>query len=174
MADCCPHERGSALDDCNRALKDRPVETFLDGRGLTYLRLGQVEDAIADFDAALKLAPRLAPSLFVHSIASARKGDPAKAAADRAAALAIDPDVAEVYVGYGVTKWLRRRPGSFATRMSSTEWLLADCRNKAFSKRLWVKSSHLGERLALYRSGVRAWSRRPRQMRRAWTVSGTS
>ena len=94
----------SALNDCNRALKDGPVASFLDSRGFTYLRLGRVDDAIADLDAALKLAPRLAPSLFVRSIAWARKGDPAKAAADRAAALAIDPDVPEVYAGYGVTK----------------------------------------------------------------------
>ncbi|MEO6248976.1 MAG: DUF3857 domain-containing protein [Sphingomicrobium sp.] len=94
----------SALNDCNRALKDRPAAGFLDSRGFTFLRLGRVDDAIADLDAALKLAPRLAPSLFVRSIAWARKGDPAKAAADRASALAIDPNVAEVYAGYGVTK----------------------------------------------------------------------
>lgn len=94
----------SALNDCNRALKDGPAASFLDSRGFTYLRLGRVDDAIADLDAALKLAPRLAASLFVRSIAWSRKGDAAKAAADRAAAVAIDPDVAEVYAGYGVTK----------------------------------------------------------------------
>ena len=94
----------SALDDCNRALKDGPAASFLDSRGFTYLRLGRVDDAIADLDAALMLAPRLAPSLFVRSLAWARKGDPAKAAADRASALAIDPDVAAIYSGYGVTR----------------------------------------------------------------------
>lgn len=94
----------SALNDCNRALKDGPAASFLDSRGFTYLRLGQLDNAIADLDAALKLAPRLAPSLFVRSIAWSRKGDPTRAAADRAAALAIDPDIASVYAGYGVTK----------------------------------------------------------------------
>src|SRR5262249_26284536 len=50
-----------ALANCNEALRLEPDYSYaLDSRGLTYLRLGQPDKAIADYDAALKIRPNLA------------------------------------------------------------------------------------------------------------------
>jgi tetratricopeptide (TPR) repeat protein len=47
----------------------------LDTRGFVYLKLGQTENAIKDYDAALKLNPKLAGSLYGRGLAKTRKGD---------------------------------------------------------------------------------------------------
>ena len=55
----------AALKDCNEALRLRPnFVDALDSRGLTNLKSGQTKNAIADFDAALKINPRLTSSLY--------------------------------------------------------------------------------------------------------------
>jgi tetratricopeptide (TPR) repeat protein len=48
----------AALKDCNEALRLRPnFVDALDSRGLVNLKSGQTKNAIADFDAALKINP---------------------------------------------------------------------------------------------------------------------
>lgn len=48
-----------ALADCNRAVKERPqAVVYLDARGLAYLRLGQYDKALKDYDAVLASLPR--------------------------------------------------------------------------------------------------------------------
>ncbi|MET0373774.1 MAG: tetratricopeptide repeat protein, partial [Rhizorhabdus sp.] len=48
----------SALADCNVALAKEPDDVqFLDSRGLVLLRLGRLDDAIADYDRALAKTP---------------------------------------------------------------------------------------------------------------------
>jgi tetratricopeptide (TPR) repeat protein len=67
-----------------------------------YLRLGRIDRAIADYDAALGLEPRDPYALYGRGIARRRRGDAARAGADIAAARAILPDVAEAFAQHGV------------------------------------------------------------------------
>jgi tetratricopeptide (TPR) repeat protein len=92
-----------ALADCGEALRLRPNKVdALDSRGFVHLKLGQFDDAIADFDAALRQRPKLASSLYGRGIAKREKGDRTGSDADIAAAKALQADIAEQFVRYGV------------------------------------------------------------------------
>ena len=47
---------------------------FLDSRGLVRLRMGDLDKSIADYDAALKLQPHSAWSLYGRGLAKGKKG----------------------------------------------------------------------------------------------------
>jgi len=54
-----------ALADCNSALRLKSgTAAFLDSRGLVYLRQGNYDRSIADYDASLRLQPKNAWSLY--------------------------------------------------------------------------------------------------------------
>lgn len=92
-----------ALSDCNRALTLHPGDAYiLDSRGLVYLRLGRYDDAIADYDTALKTDPKIASSLYGRGVAKRKKGDSAGGTVDMAAANLLDPGVAGEFASYGV------------------------------------------------------------------------
>jgi len=94
-----------ALSDCDQALRLRPNDVHTMGtRGLLYLRLGRLDDAIVEYDAALKLAPKVATAflLFGRGIAKQRKGDTAGGDFDMAAAKANNASIAEEYAKYGL------------------------------------------------------------------------
>jgi tetratricopeptide (TPR) repeat protein len=79
-----------AFEDCNQALQFAPDEaSYRDTRGFANLQLGRFDEAIADFDLALKIDPRLASSLHSRGVAK-KKGD-----ADIASAKATKQDVGE-------------------------------------------------------------------------------
>ena len=83
-----------ALEDCNAAIKlGKRNSAYLDSRGLVYLRLGRLDEAIADYDEAIKLQPKQAWSLYGRGLAKQRKG--LDGAADIQAGLAIQPSLAE-------------------------------------------------------------------------------
>jgi poly(3-hydroxybutyrate) depolymerase/tetratricopeptide (TPR) repeat protein len=91
-------EKAAALTDCNESLRLRPDDpNAFDIRGLTYLRLGRFDNAIADYDAELKLNARKASAFYGRGLAKRAKGDSAGAATDIAAAKAIDADIAGVF-----------------------------------------------------------------------------
>ena len=88
-------EIDKALDDCEAALKMRPGDpATLDSRALVWLRHGAYDKALADLDLVVKAQPRNAWSLYVRSLAERHGGNGSQADADRAAALAINPNVA--------------------------------------------------------------------------------
>jgi tetratricopeptide (TPR) repeat protein len=91
-----------ALADCNESLRlnNKDDNTF-DSRGFTYLKLGDWERAIADYDKALSFYRRRAWSLYGRGWAKLKKGDKS-GEADIAAAKAITPDIAEQFAAYGV------------------------------------------------------------------------
>lgn len=92
----------SALSDCNAALKMEPdAAAYLDSRALVHLRLGRIDEAIADYSKAISGGAG-ASSLMGRSIAWLRKGEKEKAAADRQAALQESSTIEAAYEGYGV------------------------------------------------------------------------
>ena len=102
-----PHVQQSqlqrALADCNEAL--RLKHNAFDSRGFVYLKLGEYDRAITDYDANLKIDPKpvdYVGSLYGRGIAKLRKGDTSGGNADIAAAKAIQSDIAEEFAGYGV------------------------------------------------------------------------
>ncbi|HEY2706749.1 MAG TPA: tetratricopeptide repeat protein [Caulobacteraceae bacterium] len=92
-----------AMADCNIGLTHAPGDPDgLDARGLVYLRMGQPDQAIADFSAALKADPRRASSLYGRAVATKAKTGQTDGS-DVGAAQALDPTVAAKFAGFGMT-----------------------------------------------------------------------
>ena len=66
------------------------------------LKGGQNKNAIADFDAALKINPRLTSSLYGRGLAKKRNGAVAEGDLDIANAKAMDPNIVKEFADYGV------------------------------------------------------------------------
>ena len=92
-----------ALADCDAALRKDPITTVMQNRALVLLRLGRVDEAIAQYNAALKLQPRAAWSLYGRGLAEQKKGLVSAAEADIAAATAIAPNLPAEAKRYGLT-----------------------------------------------------------------------
>ncbi|MGZ3401199.1 MAG: aspartyl protease family protein [Caulobacteraceae bacterium] len=84
-----------ALDDCNRALRIARDPDVLDSRALVHLRRGEVDLALADYDAAVKAQPGTAITLYARAAARLKKGLKTDSAADLAAAKKLDPRIGE-------------------------------------------------------------------------------
>ena len=99
-----PQATGGELEDSLSIYTwgDYDAPDVLDTRGFVNLRLGRADDAIKDYDAALKLDPKLAGALYGRGLAKMRKGDRAGGSADVAAAKRIRSDIAEEFSRYGV------------------------------------------------------------------------
>jgi len=92
-----------AFADCDTGLRLAPnVANGLDSHGFLYLRLGRLDETIADYDAALKSNPRLASSMYGRGLCKRKKGDQAGSDADYAAARAIQADIPAEYAKYGM------------------------------------------------------------------------
>jgi tetratricopeptide (TPR) repeat protein len=68
---------------------------------MAYFRLGRLDDALADYNAALNGAPGLAPTLYMRGIVRTSKGD-AAGIDDIRQALRMSPSIAEQYARYGI------------------------------------------------------------------------
>ena len=94
----------STLADCTNALNLLPNDNWvLSSRGYTYLRLGELDRSIADFDASLRIDSKVAVPLYGRGLARRRAGDSLAADKDFDAARAIWPGVAKmVATEYGL------------------------------------------------------------------------
>jgi tetratricopeptide (TPR) repeat protein len=90
----------TALGDCNKASELNP-STRTDGKAFVLLRLNRIDEAIAAFTAALAL-DRSAFNYLGRAFAWARKGDRARAEADRAEALKRNADEELQFAEYGL------------------------------------------------------------------------
>jgi len=98
-----PEQLKQALDDCDEALRLRPNDPYaFDSRGFVYLKMGNFEKAIADYDQSIVLGGERAGSLYGRGIARLRKGDAEGGNQDIMVAMKKKPDIAEEYRGYGV------------------------------------------------------------------------
>jgi tetratricopeptide (TPR) repeat protein len=92
----------AALKECNEAVRLGPDSmAALDSRAFVLLRLGRIDEALADYGKALATRP-MAPSYMGRAIAFTRKGDQARAAADRNEALKLDPHAETRFAEYGL------------------------------------------------------------------------
>lgn len=91
-----------ALADCNEAIKLEPNETVpLGSRGFVYLKMAKIDEALSDFDAAVRQSPRRPFALYGRGIAKLRKGDDS-GHADMAAAKAISPSIDDEFARSGI------------------------------------------------------------------------
>jgi tetratricopeptide (TPR) repeat protein len=89
---------------CNAGLRlNSHAAQLLDSRGLVNLRRNQLDEAMADYDEALKIDPKIAWSLHGRGIAELRKGLSAPGAADIAVAKALAPHLPELAQRIGVS-----------------------------------------------------------------------
>ncbi|UYY79135.1 DUF3857 domain-containing protein [Sphingomonas sp. R1] len=91
-----------ALKDCTKAIElaEQPA-SILDSRAMVYFRMGRMDDALADLNAALDVAPLQSSSLFLRGVIRGKTGDKA-AAEDLAAARMIWPRVDGDYARFGI------------------------------------------------------------------------
>src|SRR4029453_3575584 len=71
-------------------------------RGLIYLKLGEWDLAITDYDSALRLDPKLASALYGRGVAKLKKGETSEGDADLAAARKLEANIVADFVRYGV------------------------------------------------------------------------
>jgi tetratricopeptide (TPR) repeat protein len=91
-----------ALADCDRSLRLNRSAAAYDSRGLVELRLARYDRAIADYDAALKITPKLAWSLYGRGLAKIKTGQTADGQADIAAAVAINAELPNLAKARGI------------------------------------------------------------------------
>jgi tetratricopeptide (TPR) repeat protein len=92
----------AAVEECRQAVKLAPNDpTYNDSLGMALLRLGKAEESLAVYSDAINKG-RLAASYMGRAFAYLRKGDEARAKADRAEALERDPDIESRFAGYGL------------------------------------------------------------------------
>jgi tetratricopeptide (TPR) repeat protein/predicted aspartyl protease len=97
-------ELALALEDCNRALKPNSrVSSYLDSRGLVYLRLGKLKDAIDDYRHALELRPGLAHSRYGLGLAQLQAGKIEEGKSSIDAAIALNPQIVAFFEAMGLT-----------------------------------------------------------------------
>ncbi|MFT3809297.1 MAG: tetratricopeptide repeat protein [Micropepsaceae bacterium] len=86
-----------ALQNCDASIASEATEINLDSRGFVYLKRGDAEKALTDFDAALKLDPKAPASLYGRGVALARLGRLDEGKANTGAAAILDPEIAAFY-----------------------------------------------------------------------------
>jgi tetratricopeptide (TPR) repeat protein/predicted aspartyl protease len=93
----------AALADCEQALRKGPeIAAMYNAKGLTLLRLGRYDEAIKEYDRAIKLQPKMAWALLGRGYARHAKGLKAEGDADLAAAREIAPNLAKAADGFGI------------------------------------------------------------------------
>jgi tetratricopeptide (TPR) repeat protein len=92
-----------ALVDCRKAVAIAPENAEAwSTLGFTRLVQGKDDSALGAYNRALNLAPELPYALFGRGIVKQRQGDQAGGEEDIAAAKALLPDIAEIFMRYGI------------------------------------------------------------------------
>ena len=95
-------ELAKASDDCDKAIELNPNgQNLYNVRGFVNLKLGRNDQALADYNTALKLDPNSPHALYGRGLAKKRRGD-VDGEADRAAARAARPNIEQSFSMFGV------------------------------------------------------------------------
>jgi predicted aspartyl protease/tetratricopeptide (TPR) repeat protein len=98
----------AALKDCNAALKHAAKASafyakIADSRGLVFLRLGEYDKSVGDYDASLKINAKSAWSLYGRGVDKVREHRAAEGQADMDQAVVIWPQIADEFKRRGIT-----------------------------------------------------------------------
>lgn len=92
-----------AVKACDQAVaRGSHTAATYDSRALAHLKAGRLDAALADYESALRIDPRMAPALYGRGLTKIRRGDRTGGEADLAAARGARATVAEEFAGYGV------------------------------------------------------------------------
>jgi tetratricopeptide (TPR) repeat protein len=92
-----------AIDDCDLAQKLMPLNLDVRAtRGFVYLKLGDPQLALHEYDAVLTLDPNRPIALYGRGLARVAIGKVQAGEADKAAAIALLPNVAERFTPFGL------------------------------------------------------------------------
>jgi tetratricopeptide (TPR) repeat protein len=106
----------------------RPKSAVVHGRrGLAYLKMNKLDDALKDFDAALDISSRQALSLYGRGIIKLRKGDTTGGNDDINDAKKARAAIADEYVKYGVQIDAIKTAAPPPSTPSSTPAATSDC-----------------------------------------------
>jgi tetratricopeptide (TPR) repeat protein len=95
-----------ALKDCNSAIRRSSKlqnPDFLDNLALVRFRLGDYDKSIGNYDAALKIRPKNAWTLYGRGLAKLKKNNRSEGEADITEAVKISPGVADAYKRMGLS-----------------------------------------------------------------------
>jgi tetratricopeptide (TPR) repeat protein len=95
-----------AVKDCDRAVAGSTKGAnplIMESRGFLFLRLGNYDKAIADYDAAIKINPQFAMALYGRGIAEMKTKKIAQGESDIANAEKLRPKIADVFREDGIT-----------------------------------------------------------------------
>jgi hypothetical protein len=85
--------------------KDPKLDLAYTKRGTAYLKKGRYDEAIGEYNKALKINPRSAVAYYNRSVAYTSKGQYDKAVTDCSSALQLNPSDANSYYSRGVSYW---------------------------------------------------------------------
>lgn len=92
-----------ALSDCDEALQLQPDNAEIrETRGFVFLKLGEREIALREYDAALRADPDRPVALYGRGLARIAKGEIRNGESDKAAARALLPGIERQFATYGV------------------------------------------------------------------------
>lgn len=92
----------TALKDCNESLRLKNDPNTLDSRGFVYLKMNNIDGAISDYNKVLLADPKVASSLYGRGLAERIKGEKDASDADIAAAVKLQPDIANQFAKWGI------------------------------------------------------------------------
>lgn len=93
----------AAMEACDRAIgTGAHTASTYDSRALANLKAGRPDAAIADYDFALRIDPKLASALYGRGLAKLRRGKTSSGQEDIAAAKVLRNDIAEEFARHGV------------------------------------------------------------------------
>jgi len=98
MADFVSHNYGRSVDLLSQAIELDPRFTLaLKSRGAAYLKLDKVQEAIADMNTVIDIAPDNARAYHIRGLAHDKSGDFNKALEDFNQALELNPNYGAVF-----------------------------------------------------------------------------
>lgn len=93
----------AGLQDCDTAQKLMPLNLDVrDTRGFIYLKLGDLRLAVKEYNDALDVDPNRPLALYGRGIARIMIGETREGEGDKAAALTLDPEVAQQFAPFGL------------------------------------------------------------------------